>query len=222
LARLARSSACCRTAMCSERTAREMLALPPSAPSGHARRSSPRASVAAGTESFEGGRHPREGRQAREARALGARRRGGLTDARDRSLVLPEKEGRGAILVASLDVEVTGPGVRAAHDVVLAPLGAAETDIDGERQERAPGPVGRWRRLKNPDATLARGRASAREAMALDTGERFHERVFDPVLRPLGRRRLIARGERGDERESERAQGEPADGVHERSFQGVG
>jgi hypothetical protein len=47
--------------------------------------------------------------------------------------------------------------------------------------------------------------------MTLEIGERFHEPILDPLLRPLGKRRLIGRGERGDERESERAQEEPAD-----------
>src|SRR5208283_1501082 len=56
-------------------------------------------------------------------------------------------ERRGAVLDAPLDVEVAGPGVRAADDVTLVPV-RAEADVDGEGNEGAPRRVARRAREK--------------------------------------------------------------------------
>lgn len=82
--------------------------------------------------------------------------------------------------------------------------------------------VGSQRGRGNPKAPFVRYGSYPGKANCFCLGEWFHEPVFDPALSPLGERRLIGRGERGDGRETERAQQEPRERFHDGSFQAVG
>lgn len=142
---------------------------------------------------------------------------GGLAYAGDRPVVLAEKEQRRAIRVTPPDEEVAAPQVGAADDVRLVPL-RAEANVDRERHEAPAARVEERGLMEHLHATLVWARASAREARALEVGQRLHEPVFDPTPDPLGDGRLIGRDDRRGERESERAEREPAERFHDGSF----